>query len=367
MRSRGVLAGLLFAGLLACGCRTARVYLSDPTVYDRLPPDLEEPLRQARVFADAGRFQSAHDILAPLAPLAPRNLRLATFLQDVELGVLEQGGAVRGVRGDVRGAGEDRLFASYLRRAEEVPTSGGFVLAARLAPDAARALELLGRALELDRENPWAHYARAWAHAREGRFGDARKALERAFAIDPGHLPSVRLDGALLARAGDAKRAISSFESWMERSFDDPTVDPRQRATVRLDLAILLVTGGEPADALRLLDAVEPGAPERDAHVELVRAAAYQALGDPDEAQRAVRFAREASPDELFAQVDEALLAAARGDPDAEREAWKEALAIADRERARTAAGRPEPAAFRSILVQLQAMTRLARLGEPAP
>ena len=158
--------------------------------------------------------------------------------------------------------------------------------------------------------------------------------------------------------------AEAARASWMKRSFVDSSVDPRQRAAVRLDLAILLVEDGDPGDALRLLDAVEPVAPQRVARIELVRAAAFQALGKDDEARRAVRFAREASEDELLVLVHEALLAAERGDPDAEREAWKQALEIAEREDTR---GTPQPADFHSLLVQLQALTRLARLGEPSP
>ena len=206
----------------------------------------------------------------------------------------------------------------------------------------------------------------AWAHASRGRYPEARTALERAFALDPGHLPSIRLDGALQARAGEEGRAVQALESWLERSLSDPTIDPRERATVRLDLAILLTLEDDPAAALKLLEAVEPGAPPREARVELVRAAAYHALGATEEARRAVRFAREASPDELFALVDEAMLAARRGDPEGERAAWTQALAIAERERASSPED-PGPADFRSILVRLQALTRLSRLGAPAP
>jgi Tfp pilus assembly protein PilF len=292
-------------------------------------------------------------------------LRIGAFLQEVELALLADGQSVRGVRPS---AGQDPvevLFVPYLRRAQEVPTSEAWVLAARLATDPDQAGVLLEQAIAIDGDNPWAHYGMAWLHASRQRYSEARKALEQAFAIDPGHLPSIRLDGALQARAGEEGRAVQAFESWLERSVEDPAIDPRERATVRLDLAILLVLEDEPAQALKLLEAVEPSVPQREAQVELVRAAAYHALGAMEEAQRAVRFAREASPEELFVSVDEALLAARRGDPDGERAAWAQALAIAEREP--SAPADAEAADFRSVLVRLQALTRLARLGAGVP
>ncbi len=364
-RGRGLLAALLLA--LGASCRTSRTYLAQPGAYDRLEDEELDRLRTPRVLADSGRLAEAHEALVPLARAAPRNLRIAAFLQELEVALLRAGGSARGLRLEPGGDARAELFRAYLRRAQEVPTSEAWVLAARLAGDPDRSIELLEQALALDGANPWAHYGTAWAHASRGRYSQARKALERAFAVDPGHLPSIRLDGALLARAGEAGRAALAFEGWLARSILDPTVDPRERASVRLDLSILYVLEDEPSEALALLEAVEVGAPEREARVELVRAAAFQALGATEEARRAVRNAGEAAGEELLVAIDEALLAGARGDPDGEREAWTRALAVAEGEEAEHASAAHGPADFRSILVRLQALARLGRLGAVAP
>jgi len=365
---KGALVGLALATALLGGCRSTRSYLPNPSPYDLLDDAAADELAEVRREVDAGRPEVARDLLAGLNARFPRSIVIGRMLQDVELELLARGHDVRGIEGSADG-GEVALSRAYRRRAEEVPTSEAWVLAARLAAGP-EARGMLARAIELDPANPWAHYGLAWLHASSGEAEEARASIERAFAIDGGHLPSVRLDAYLFHAGGELRRANRALEVWLERAAEDPSVPTGRLDEARVDLAILAAADGSASRALDLLDEVV----HPDARALLARAAAHAARDELDEALAAVVAAREEGPDDLLTLAQEAQLAARVGEPARELELWRRVLdTSSSRQAPLLPAGEEElsPLDFRALLIQLQAHTRLERLvaehGEPAP
>jgi tetratricopeptide (TPR) repeat protein len=356
--TRRALVPLALAWLaLLAGCGAPKTYVSEPGPYDRVPAEWREPLAAARLALERGDPQRAYRLVTPLVLERPKLIAVRCFRQEIELALLTLEGRL-GEDLVASGPEEARrvLARQYEAEAEGRLEPEAYVLAARLAEDAAAALALLDAADTLDPRCVWVHYGRAWWRYRDRRFKEAREALRAAQRLDRGHLPSLRLHATILAGAGDIEPAIGALEVWLERSEGDPLFSGAERADALLDLAALRVLAEEPRAALELLGELDPRAVRDPLRAEAVRAAALQARGDLDGALAAVARALLLRPDALLPLVQRAMLLRAAGDAAGEAAAWRELLARTEGER---------PGAeidFEAALFRMQAHARLARL-----
>ena len=362
-RSTALVALLLCA---SSGCFT-RAYRPDPGPYDRVPEEVHGELVQARASFEAGELAGARARLAAALSRLPRCLPVAVFQQEVELLLLEKGGAVEGLSAPGEEEARIALAELYRTRADAEPTPASEVLAARLETDSESALERLGTALELDPDCIWAHYGVAHWNARLRRFPKARAELKAAFRLDGGHLPSMRLHAWLLANAGETAEARDCLERWLARTEDDPLTDAQARAEARVDLAALAVLLDDPEEALSILEQVDRGALAEPARAELVAGAAFEDSGEDVLAMSAARRAHNLDPGELLSLVHQALLFGAQGNPLQERAAWRWVLDELERRRtegARSPGSSDEGVSLdlQELLIQLQARARFERL-----
>ena len=262
-------------------------------------------------------LDAAFSILQPLAARRAENVPLAVMLQEVEL-----------ARAGEQGAAGVAVYARD--RAQAFPTPVTLLLAARLEEDPDEARALIQRAMDIDAECAWAHYALAHREAREGNWVAAEARLERALELDPGHLPGRRLEASFLAREGKLAEAVAALERWLYLTEGNPLVDPGDRFLAGLDLAQLHLLEGEegPARTLALYLTDEP---EGEAARRLaILAAVEQARGDPERALRAAVQAEEADPNDPLPVLQQAVLYDAwLDDPEAARERWERLLEIA--------------------------------------
>jgi len=271
-------------------------------------------LSSARERMEAGDARGASDRYASLMAAHPEDPWLAVLAQEARYEVL----------------GSDSLdLEMNLRRtirqvAEEQPTPLRLMLAARAEPDAYAALHLADRALALDSEFAWGHYARAHALARLGETEAARDAVERTVALDAGHLPAWWLLAWLRSHAGEQDAAIVTWRAWLEVAAEDPRVSKRALTTAACDLGVLLVRARQHEEALAVLDAAVSDLSGRSSSV---LAAAEVEAGETEGALASVRSARERDPDSLLYVVQEALLLERRA-PDSQEAiaAWQEVL-----------------------------------------
>jgi tetratricopeptide (TPR) repeat protein len=318
--ARAGLLGVLLLGVAACASAPGFDYEPTQGPYDHLPPlelVLVSEAREQMMLAD---LDAAFAILQPLAARRAENVPLAVMLQEVELG-----------RAGAEGAGGVAAYAKD--RAQAFPTPVTLLLAARLEEDPDEARDLIGRAMTIDPECAWAHYALAHLKAREGNWVEAQERLRRALELDPGLLPGRRLEASFLARDGKLEEAVAALERWLYLTEDDPLIDPGDRFLAGLDLAQLhLLEGKEgPAQTLALYLTDEP---EGEAARRLaILAAVEQARGDPERALRAAVQAEEADPSDPLPVLQQAMLYDAwLGDPEAARERWERLLEIASAE-----------------------------------
>jgi len=348
-------------------CHATRVYDPEPGRYDRIPPEWNADLWRARFATDGGRFQEAHAILRPLADARPELLAVRCMLQDAELALLEEGKRVGGMSVPDPAKAAGWLADAYSQRADANPSAEGYVLAARLQPRPTDGLELLDQAVALDPGCVWAHYGQAFWNHRLRRFPAAREAIERAFDLDPGHMPTMRLHASMQASAGETQPAIDCLLTWLKRGETDPTIDPRERAEAQIDLAALLVLDGLPEDALALLDAIDRDLLREPARSQLVRAVALADLGRHALALSAARRAKEENPEDVLPLVYQALILEREGNVSQERAAWEALLAEVHAQREADAArpldlDDPDEFDFPTLLIQLRAQARLERL-----
>jgi tetratricopeptide (TPR) repeat protein len=261
-------------------------------------------LRRARSLHDEGKLKEALDLLRPLAQDPEHNLELGFWLQDLEWERAE------GVEGETAA-----LVERYSRRAESDPTPARLILAARLV-GGGQALDLLGEAIELDPDHPWAHYALAQVllseRQRANRWRDARAALARALELDPSHLRARHLEAWILAQEGEAAQASSALEHWLEQTRGDPRVPLALRLEAEVDLALMWIRLGHAVQAEALLstqDGQGAGRPRRL----LALAVAQHEQDDFDEALNTARRAELADPRALLPMVQQALMFEQRG------------------------------------------------------
>ncbi len=356
---------LIALALAACG--STRSYVPDPGPYDRIPSAWSAQLWRARFAYDDGRLREAHGLLRPLADQRPELLGLRSFLQEVEVGLLEEGQEVGGLRVPDATKARPWLADVYRQRADANPDALSYVLAARLQSRGPAALRLLDEALSIDPDCVWAHYGRAWWNFGLRRFPQARADVEAALQLDRGHLATMRLHASMLASAGDTRPAIVCLVAWLKQGETDALVDPHQRAEAQVDLAALLVLDGQAEEALALSEAIDRSLLREPARAELVRAVALGDLGRLSVALSAARRGKEESPDDLLPLVYQALLLQLQGNVTQERAVWQALLSEATARREAEAI-RPfdpeEPGELYlpDLLIELQARTRLERL-----
>jgi predicted Zn-dependent protease len=209
----------------------------------------------------------------------------------------------------------------------------------------------------------WLHYARAFLYYGVHRFPEARASLDEALALDPGHLPCMRLEATMLAGAGEEGLASDVLELWLDRSADDPLVSSEERAEASVDLALLRVLSGSPSTALATLRGIQSGFVDRCPRALLVRAAAHAGRGELEEARQDARRASQLAPDDALPLVQQALLIEGGRRSEAEELAlWEELL---EQSRAARSQG-AEGVDLASLLYQLQAHARIERLRAEA-
>lgn len=357
-----VLAAALLA-LVACRGAPAPRYDARPGPYDLISERGLDELRAVRADLARGALDDAHERLERLRVAFPNNLSVGSLLQDVELERAWRArlvdppaaGAEARARARAEAAAEQR--ERWRRLAEQEPSPVALVLAARLENDAPAALHLLDRALELDPECSWAHYGRAHVLARGGDWGAARESLQRALALDPGHLPSRRLEAAVLLRMADRRTAIAALRAWLDHAVDDPRVEPERLAAARIDLALLLLQDDRPDDAREILrEGAWPSSEPLRRWAAL--AAAEQARGEALDALRAAEEAERAAPGDTLPLVQQALL----------YELWfddlRSARALWQRVLEESQAGAAEGADLGTLMLGLRARVALERLDE---
>lgn len=292
--------------LQACGGPGAVEYDASRGPFDALSRDAERELAWVDALVSEGSLGLARSRLLEIRARWPRNMAVASSLQEVELALelqrleLEADSAV-----DPRLA-QRELARAYRERAIEAPSVLAFLLAARIEEDGIAAERLLEQALDLDPFCAWAHYGIAHLRARAARWAPARESLDRALEIDPGHLRARRLDAALTARAGNGELAAAMLEQWLRVTADLGQITEAERDGARLDLARLWIEAGRISDAERLLRRV--GGEATEAVRRTLEAAVHQAEGDPDRALEAARRAEAAAPGDPLPLVQQAIL-----------------------------------------------------------
>lgn len=308
MRARALLATFAAALFLAAGCSMSRVIAIPEAVsaYDRLDNPLRARFVAAREQFLIGDVAQARANFERLLDEAPETVPFGIWWQECEVAL----------------GGVDALRARSEERATLRPNVGSELLAARAQTDDIEAEKWLARAEARDPDCVWIHHARAFLALREGHMDEARLALERALAADPGHLAARRLEVRMLVRDGATEAARMRLAGWIARADDDPRVLPRDLADAQLDFALLSLGAVEVDDAELALGTLDPD------RVEPWRLAAAQACvaherGDYALARRHVDQARASAPREILPAVQEALLFDdAEPDPFRARAAW---------------------------------------------
>ncbi|MBL6757273.1 MAG: hypothetical protein ISQ11_12765 [Planctomycetes bacterium] len=339
----GLLA--LAAPLVIAGCatRSATWEASWGAPYAAFDPDEQADFAGARAMLDGGQRLSALAALRDLAAADEGNLELASWVQDVESDLLQDGVPAGELFPALRAgerlaasrdlAPEDGLRLVYADRAEESPTVQALILAARVETDGMAAESLLRRALELDPVCSWAHYGLAHVllekRSQPDRWSLARASLQRALEIEPGNLRARRLEAWMLAEEGSRDVAETQLRRWLEESAGDPRVSGAERVEAQLDLALLLLLRGEDRRAARLLEDLE-GEPTGRARRWMLLTVARQEGGDLLGALDATLRAQGAAAGEVLPLVQEALLSEAFLDrPEQASALWEEVAALA--------------------------------------
>jgi tetratricopeptide (TPR) repeat protein len=344
-----LLAALLLVGPAACrssGPSIPLAPIAEPGPYDRLAPGAAERLAAAVRDLEAGLAGAAYEPLETLARSHPRNVVVGRWLQEAESALVDPQAPVAGEQ-----EGADVLRRAWRGRADADPSPTALILAARLEDDPTAALLLLERALELDGDCAWAHYAQAAVHARAGDWGAARSSARAALEREPGHLATLRLwawlEGHTARRAG----AIVVLGSWLERAALDPGTSPGQLFEGRLDLALLLLEEDRAQEAREVLDVLSAEG-ESEARRLAALAVAEVMLGDPLAARAAADQAQEADRSALLPAAQEALLEEFwLRNVERARESWRRVLVLSG-----------SRADLGSLMQRLRAQVHLGRL-----
>lgn len=301
-------AGIALSAWLAAACTiTTAIPVPEGTSrYDRLPKEASADFRVAREHYLSGDLAQARAGFERLLDVAPDVVPLGVWWQECEVALSDA----------------DTLRRLCEERATLRPGVGSEILAARAQTDPAAAEAWIARAEARDPDCVWVHHARAFLAARDGRLDEARVALERALAADPGHMPALRLQVRMLVRDGSNDAARLRLVGWVAHAANDPLVLPAELADARLDMALLALAADDADDAEEALDDVDPQFVEPWRYA-AARACVARELGDLTAARRYVENARALAPREVLPAVQEALLFEDEGgDPFRARAAW---------------------------------------------
>jgi len=354
--------GLAALACVACSSTPGFDYDASVSPYDALPPAELASLREARALADRGSFDAALAILGEVFARQPRNIAIGAYLQDVQLAALRaRADASQGGGGDSTGD-EDAVVRDRARRwrerAEERRTPTNLVLAARVEEDVPAARLLLEEALEIDDRCAWAHYGLAHHDARADRWESAAAHLERALAVDPAHLPSRRLEAAMLVRSGEPEVALRALDSWLARARDHPLVPARHVGSAWFDRAHVAMELDEPDDAWAALERIDGDDWQAGARQALLAAIEF-ARERPSQALRAAERAAELDAQSVVPLVQQALLHDVRGgDPIASKRAW---------ERVRATVAEADDSALKAMIWAMRALVEIERLEARLP
>ena len=333
-RSVALLLVLAAAASAACSSSGATWRAERSSPYATFSAEELDRFRDARAALEGGDRSGALVLMRALSVSDPENLELACWVQDVESSLLDDGGAPF----DDPAVLEEEDPAEALRLAyrvppDQAPTVRSLILAARVETDGLAAEALLMKALELDPVCSWAHYGLSHVllekRSQPDRWSLARESLERALAIEPGHLRARRLEAWMLAEEGSRDEAESMLRRWLEEVEDDPRVAHAERVEARLDLALLLLLRGEDGRAARMLEDLE-GEPVGRARRWMLLTVARQEGGDVLGALDATLRAQGAAPGEVLPLVQEALLSEVFLDrPEVANARWQEVADLA--------------------------------------
>ncbi len=327
-RTPAIWLSLIF--IAACISPFPSWQLSRKGPYDQLSDRSWVAFEEARRDLELGRTQLARETFARLARENPNNLAVGSWLQEAELELaLRAAQAERGAAFDERKVCED-LRRAYREHADAQDAVAPLVLAARVETDHFAALGLLNRALRLDESCAWAHYGRAHVLAQQEDWSGARRSLERALDIDPGHLWARRLEAWMHSRTGQRDKAIGAYQQWIKRVRGDARVDPDWVDEARLDLALLYTLDGSPERTRKLLEEIDTRRSDPVRRLTL-EAAALEALGDIEGALAAAAKAHEADPTAYLPMIQQALLFERwLNDPQRAELVWEKVLALAE-------------------------------------
>lgn len=346
LRGSALIAGLLL--LPSCWTDALRSIPDTNSPYDALSDQALDHLAEARAELASGNPAAACAVLGVLAEQFPQNIPVGVCRQEAEIALAKS----RGETPDLRG--------TYRSRAEEDPTVANLVLAARVEPDADKALVLLDRAEKLDPRCAWCSYGKAWLAARAADWKEVHDRIARAKAADPGHMPTRWLETWVLAREGGLAQAITSLTTWADRARGDPRIDPQLVLAADLDRALLAVLASDPKLARSILGDLKDKSADA-ARRKMIEAGADQGLGDSAAALAAAAEAERLKPDDVVPVVQQAMLHEVwLGDPRAAEADWNRALEVS----------RTDPA-LSSLLERVRARVRIERLAlaraTPAP
>jgi folate-binding protein YgfZ len=113
--------------------------------------------------------------------------------------------------GDVERAEHHLAMATRLSMGGSVEPAEDEATAARV--DRARREEMFRQVLEIDPDDPLAHFGLGELAGERGRFGEAVSHLERAISADPSHAAARMALGLALEELGEADRACEVYES----------------------------------------------------------------------------------------------------------------------------------------------------------
>jgi tetratricopeptide (TPR) repeat protein len=180
-------------------------------------------------------------------------------------------------------------FDAAFRDAAAIHQSG------RIAEAAARYEELLPSAAN----DPQLRYLLGAAYVELNRFSDAVVSLDRAYALRPGHVPTVEMLGSAWLRAGVPEKSLPYFFEADQLAGGTPETAGRLANALRLAGRFT-----EAAEAYRRVTSIHP--PPRQASVGL--AMCLSALGDAPGAEQILRKCLKEHPDYASAHVTLAAL-----------------------------------------------------------
>jgi len=252
-------------------------------------------------FLGAGRPEDTLDALAGASSGQAHYLRAQAFLNLRRLPLAEQE-ATEAMR-------------------EEPGNPGYLVLAARIAQyqrSQARALELIGKAIQAAPEWSEAYYSQAVSYYIERRYADAQQSLDQALRLDPHSVRALFLYGVIQVNVGNNRMA----EEYLERAI---SLDP-SNATFHFHLGTAYLRENRTTEAQQSFETAIQLRPDYALpHYQLAKLLMKQ--GRNNDAEQELRKAIECQPDLAPAYYQLSRLLAATG----QNEKATEALATFNR------------------------------------